>query len=331
MSTPPSSNLENVTNWRNALEILPLNLQRQVFDLDESTLSQMEELRLRLSQPIELVGQFGSRFLKRDHGLTLLPAEAATLSVADRNYIVQQVSQHSLYAVEEELRRGFVTIAGGHRVGVAGRVVLSGDGKVKSIRTISSLNVRIARAVPGVATPLRPFLASKGDGRPHSTLVLSPPQCGKTTLIRDIARQWSENLFARRSVPAKVVIVDERSEIAGCVDGIPQFSLGPRIDVLDACPKADGMFMAIRSLSPDIVVTDEIGREQDAVAVMEALYSGVSIVTTAHAFSLDDWRKRPHMEGLFASRAFSRYVLLGRSKGPGTIEAILDETGRSLR
>lgn len=330
MSTPSETTHGASPNWHHALTLLPNTLRSRLTALGDTTLDGVEEIRLRIGQPVELGGRDGSYFLRDTGGLTQQTDDTHRLSAADLSYILQKVTQFSLYAVEEELRRGYITIPGGHRVGVAGRIVLGSDGRVKSIRSISSLNIRIARAVSGVATPLRPYLSQKSDGIPYSTLILSPPQCGKTTLIRDIARQWSENLFARRKTPAKVVIVDERSEIAGCIEGIPQFSLGPRVDVLDGCPKAEGMLMAIRSLSPDVLVTDEIGRKDDAIAVLEALYSGVSVITTAHAFSLEDWRRRPHMAELFSSRAFTRYVLLSRARGPGTVEAILDETGRTI-
>lgn len=310
--------------------ILPQEVQKRLLTLDPTLLRGTEELRLRVGQPLELCGQHGSCFLHKKDGITQHAADGFITTHDVLTQTVQNVSQHSLYAVEEELRRGFITIPGGHRVGVAGRVVVDGRSQVKSIRAISSLNIRIARAFPGVANNLRPYLYRKTDGQPQNVLILSPPQCGKTTLLRDIARQWSENLLTRRDLPVKVAIVDERSEIAGAVEGIPQFVVGPRTDVLDACPKAEGMLMAIRSLSPNVIVTDEIGREDDAVAIMEATHAGVAVITSAHALSIEDWRKRPHMDALFAARAFSRYVILSRRRGPGTIEAILDEGGRAL-
>ncbi|WAH38995.1 stage III sporulation protein AA [Alicyclobacillus dauci] len=316
--------------WRRALAILPSELEERILGLDTSLLDGLEEVRLRVGQPLELCGRHGSLFLKTTTGVTAHVTEGLRLSSGHLNQVIQNVTQFSLYAVEEELRRGFITIPGGHRVGVAGRMVLDRDGHVKSIRTISSLNVRIAREIPGVGSSIRSHLYDKSDGRPLSTLILSPPQCGKTTLIRDLARQWSESLLVRRKYPAKVAIVDERSEIAGCVEGVPQFAVGPRTDVLDGCPKAEGMLMAIRSLSPDIIITDEIGRVEDADAIMEATHAGVAVIATAHASRLDEWRRRPNMDTLFTARAFSRYVLLSRKNGPGTVDAVLDETGRVL-
>lgn len=318
------------SHWQRALAILPKNLEQRLLELDSGLLEGLEELRIRTNQPLELCGRHGSLFVHRIRGTTTLAEEGFIIRQHQIQEMVQTATQFSMYAMEEELRRGYITVPGGHRLGLAGRIVLDDQGRVKSMRTISSLNVRVARAFPGVANPLRSFLHQRPDGKPLSALLLSGPGCGKTTMLRDVARQWSDNLLIRRKVPAKVVIVDERSEIAGCVDGIPQFAVGVRTDVLDGCPKAQGMLMAIRSLSPDIVITDEIGRADDVNAVMEATHSGVCVIASAHAANLDEWRQRPHMDSLFQARAFSRYVLLSRRRSPGTVEAILDEAGRPI-
>ncbi|MBX5436318.1 MAG: stage III sporulation protein AA, partial [Alicyclobacillaceae bacterium] len=232
---------------------------------------------------------------------------------------------------EEDIRRGFVTMPGGHRVGVAGRVVLSETGAIRTIRSITSVNVRIAREHVGAANRVKTHLWRRDGDRPFNTLVISPPQCGKTTLLRDVVRQWSEGSGTPSGRGVKVVVVDERSEIAGCLDGIPQFCIGPRTDVLDGCPKAEGMLMAIRSLSPDLVVTDEIGRAEDRDAILEATHAGVSVVASAHAAGLEEWRARPYMRELFAARAFQRYVVLSRRLGPCTLEQILDADGNLVR
>ncbi|WDM03085.1 stage III sporulation protein AA [Alicyclobacillus cycloheptanicus] len=290
----------------------------------------MEELRFRLGQPVEICGAALDRFLHREAGLTDDPGEAWITTEADLSRVVQGVTQSSLYAVEDELRRGFVTMPGGHRVGVAGHVVLYESGAVRSIRSITSVNIRIAKECLGAADRLRPYVARRTDGRPYSVLIVSPPQCGKTTILRDLARQWSEGVISPASRARKVCVVDERSELAGCLAGVPQFRLGPRTDILDACPKAEGLLMAIRSLSPELVVTDEIGRAQDRDAILEATHAGVAVLASAHAGTIEEWRRRPYMSELFEARAFQRYVLLSRRQGPGTVELVLDEHGHPL-
>ncbi|MDP3486426.1 MAG: ATPase, T2SS/T4P/T4SS family, partial [Bacillota bacterium] len=147
------------------------------------------------------------------------------------------------------------------------------------------------------------------------TLVISPPQAGKTTLLRDIARQLSDK-------GQRVCIVDERSEIAGCYNGCPQLDVGLRTDVMDGCPKAEGMLMALRALSPDVIITDEIGRAEDAAAIEEALNSGVRVIASAHGSTYEEVAARPNLSTLLQRGLFQRVVILSNRRGPGTIEYI---------
>ncbi|WP_067932948.1 stage III sporulation protein AA [Alicyclobacillus kakegawensis] len=316
-------------SWEAVVRVCPPDILTCLEKLAESDRNRVEELRFRLGQPLQVCGDGLNAFLAPDGQLTDLPGEGVRVESEHLARVLQVVTQSSLYAVEDELRRGFVTMAGGHRVGVAGRTVLYESGTVRSVRSINSVNVRIAKERIGCADSVWSALVDNETRRPHSTLVISPPQCGKTTLLRDLARRFSEG-DGRWMAGVKVTVVDERSEIAGCVDGMPQFSLGPRTDILDACPKAEGMLMAIRSLSPELVVTDEIGRAQDTDAILEATHAGVAVLASAHARSLEEWCERPYMRDLYAMRAFQRFVVLSRRRGPGTVEAILDENGRKL-
>jgi len=235
------------------------------------------------------------------------------------------ITNHSLYALEEELRRGYVTIEGGHRIGLSGKVVVEG-GRVRHLRDVTGFNVRIARQLPGVAGDLVPYIFH--GGRVENVLIVSPPQCGKTTLLRDLARIASTG--DKGLSPRKVGIVDERSELAGCVRGIPQHDVGPRTDVLDGCPKAEGMMMMIRSMSPDILVVDEIGRREDGEAVYEAVHAGVHVFTTAHGRTLEEVCRRPTISALARDGVFNRYVLLSRRRGPGTVEGVFDRSFRRV-
>lgn len=312
-----------------AIDLLPRDMGLAIASLGEGVLEQLEEIRLRVGQPLELCWRQRSTFLAPDGGLTTSPDRSLRVSAGELSHVLHRLTQFSRYAVEEDMRQGFVTLPGGHRVGIAGRAVVE-SGRVRAFRHVTSLNIRLSRDHPGAARALLPYVYDRGSHRPLSSLVLSPPQCGKTTLVRDVARRFSYGDFAPGEAGLKVAVIDERSEIAGSVDGIPQFDLGPRVDVLDGCPKAEGMMMAIRSLSPRVVVTDEIGRVEDAEAVLEASLAGVAVVATAHAASLEAWRRRPGMEPLFDSRAFDRYIVLSRRHGPGTIEAVLDAEGKPL-
>lgn len=266
----------------------------------------LEEIRIRVGRPLELIVKGKAQFYP------YLP------SADDAKFILNKLSQFSIYMIEEELKKGYVTIEGGHRVGLAGKVVTD-NGSVKVIRDVTSFNIRVAKEKMGIAVPLVPYLY---EGKWLNTIILGPPQTGKTTMIRDIARLMSTGIEQRGMSPIKVGVVDERSEIAGCVKGVPQHTFGPRLDVLDACPKAEGMMMMIRSMSPDVLVVDEIGRQEDCDAVLEAIHAGVGLIMSVHGYSIDDLRKRPSLKTLVDTGSFERFVILSNERGPGTIRQI---------
>jgi stage III sporulation protein AA len=247
---------------------------------------------------------------------------------------LEMLTRHSLYTFEEELRRGYITVEGGHRVGLTGRTVLE-QGRVKLLKDITGFNIRIANERKGSAAKVLPYLLDQHPGYQgiHHTLIVSPPQQGKTTLIRDLARILSSGPAGGGSILSrgyKVGIVDERSEIAACDKGIPRFELGPRTDVLDACPKAEGMMMLIRSMSPEILVVDEIGRMEDATAIHEAVHAGIRVIATAHGLNHEDVRQRPVLKELLTEGVFSRIVVLGNREGAGTLEGVYDALGKRL-
>ncbi|WP_294348521.1 stage III sporulation protein AA [uncultured Clostridium sp.] len=239
----------------------------------------------------------------------------------DIKYILQRISNYSLYAYEEEIKQGFITIKGGHRVGLAGECVMDG-GKIKTIRNISSLNIRICREIKGCSKKVMKYIY---DGnKVYNTLIISPPKCGKTTILRDIARNIS-------SFKKKLAIIDERSEIASSYLGVPQMDVGIRADVLDNCLKSEGMIMAIRSLSPEVIICDEIGTNKDIDALQIAFNSGVNIIVTLHGSSIDDFLKRNVFKELIENNIVQRVIVLGNSKGVGTVENIYDLSGGEIK
>ncbi len=257
------------------------------------------ELRLRADRPAALCGA--------PHAdLPSTPAE-------DVRAMADAMLGHAAHARQEELRQGFVTLAGGHRAGFCGRAAVK-DGKLWALQDIASIAVRIARAIPGAAEPLLPHLVA-GEA-PRSALIVSPPGLGKTTMLRDAARLLSEAGYA-------VTIVDERSELAACVRGVPTLDVGPCTDVLDGCPKAEGMRLALRAMAPRVIVTDELGRPEDAEAVAEAARCGVAVIATAHGRDFADLEARPMLAPILRGRAFERIIALsalgrvGAVYGPG--------------
>lgn len=311
--------------------ILPASLAACLSRLPGETVRQLEEVRIRESRPLEIVTVSGSRFVSRTGELSTHPANACLPTREECALFLDKLSNHSLYTLEEELRRGFITVRGGHRVGITGRAVLE-KGAVRHIRDIAGFNVRIAREVPGAAKPLLAALADPAGGSVRHTLIVSPPGRGKTTLLRDLARHLSYGRLLG-AVPwsgLKVAIVDERSELAASVGGVPSFDVGPRTDVLDACPKAEGMMMMIRAMSPDVLVVDEIGRPEDADSVREAMLSGVRVLATAHGESFADVAAKSALGELVRNKRFGRYVLLGRRTAQGLQMKVLDENGAVL-
>lgn len=314
------------------LELFPEPIKSLLEQLPSSILDRLEEIRIREGRPLEVNASGEHHFLTPGGKLTYRVEESYKPAREDTHRLLDRISNHSLYTMEEELRRGFITIPGGHRIGLAGRTVLSG-GKVEHLRDISGFNVRIAKEIRGAADEILPHLLDRKEKRMKHTLIISPPQQGKTTLIRDLARQISSGIYGNSHVKCsgmKVGIIDERSEIAGSIRGVPSFDVGPRTDVMDGCPKAEGMMMMIRSMSPEVLLVDEIGRPEDAEAITEALHAGISVIATAHGFSVDDLSQRPAMANLMVNQLFEVYVILNRTAGKLTYR-ILDRQQRSIQ
>lgn len=291
----------------------------------------IQEIRLRAEQPILLVIENQEYFLTPSGKLEQEPKGAAVISAPQIRETVEYMGNYSLYAFEEEVRRGFLTLQGGHRVGLAGQAVVeghmgSGVRQVKTLKYISFLNVRIAHQRKGCAAGLLPFLCKDGSLLP--SLLISPPRCGKTTILRDLIRMVSNGT---PSFPGRTVgVVDERSELGACYQGIPQNDLGIRTDILDCCPKADGMMMLIKTMAPEVIAVDEIGSEEDFRAIEYARNCGCSLIATVHGTSVQDIREKPVLNRLIEEKTFQRYVVLKSTPCPGTVKAIYDGMGQLL-
>ncbi len=303
------------------LEYLPRHIRSMVKKLPENLLADTEELRLRLAKPLCAVGCSFEAFIGIEGKTEASDGKAYIVSEDDLNNTLQLVCNFSMYSVEEELRNGFVTVGGGHRVGVSGRTLIE-NGKVKTLRDISCMNFRVAKQVIGASEKVMGYLIRSPDSI-YNTLIISPPQCGKTTLLRDLVRNFSEGNEKKLYRGMKVSLIDERSEIAACNSGIPRNDIGIRTDVLDGCPKAEGIIMMIRSMSPEIVATDEIGKPEDAASITDAVNAGVKVVTTIHGSSIGDFLNKQSLK-FIQKGVFERYVILSRGNGVGTLETVLD-------
>lgn len=298
--------------------ILPTHIVAILCRISLIYLQNVTEIRLRVNQPLLLV--LGNKDVMLNvHGeIVADPGRGYRCNRDDIMTTLQLISKNSLYAFEQEIKMGFLTILGGHRVGLVGQAVLE-QGEVKVLKNISSLNIRIAREIKGCADQVLPYI--RREGHILSTLIISPPCCGKTTLLRDLIRQISSGNPKNPGV--QVGVVDERSEIAACKNGIATVDLGVRTDVMDACPKGEGMLMLIRSMAPRVVATDELGRAEDVYAIREALQTGVSVLTTVHGRNIKEVLARPHVGELIQENFFERYILLNNEPKVGTVEQII--------
>lgn len=268
----------------------------------------LQEIRLRAGCPIILFYQGKEKIIP--------------MQITERNIreTLDYVSNYSLYAYENELKQGFITIEGGHRVGMAGQVMIE-NGRIKNMKQISSLNIRVSHEIIGCADKLFPYITH--NKQMYHTLLISPPRCGKTTILRDLIRQISDgNKWVKGCT---VGVVDERSELAGCYQGVPQNHMGMRTDVLDGCPKADGMLMLIRSMSPQVIAVDEIGASEDVQAIKYAMHCGCKMLATVHGESLEEIQRKPLFEEMMKEQCFERYVLLNNKRNIGDIAGIYDK------
>ena len=283
-----------VSRYEEACALLPGRLRPAALAADRARQAAAEELRLRIGRPLHLALPEGE-----------LPLPQTRILRSDLEQVLDRATEYSRYTAAETLRHGYITAAGGFRVGVCGTALPSG-GVNEGIRDISSLAIRIPRVQEGAARPLLPDLLEAG--RPLSALVLSPPGGGKTTLLRDLVRLLS--LGDGLPSPCRVALVDERGELAAVHRGRPQLEVGPQTDVLDGCPKALAVPMLLRAMAPQVIALDEVALPADVDAVCAAAGCGVALLATVHAASREDLLRRPVGRALLECGVFRRLVLI---------------------
>ncbi len=286
--------------FRQAAALMPGPLRRGLEGLDGGTQSRAEEIRLRAGRPPTVAGPWGER---------PVPGCEALVTPEDLSLVLEIATRASAHTALEQVRQGFFTVQGGHRVGICGSAVVR-EGEVRSLRQVSSLAVRVAREIPGASDGIRDKLWD--GGALQSTLILSPPGSGKTTLLRDLIRALSDG--AGRP-PLRVGAADERGELAAMWGGVPQFHIGAHTDVLDGCPKGTGLLMLLRGMNPQVLAADEITAPADIAALETAANCGVALLATAHGADLADLTRRPLYRRLLALGIFRRLVVIRREAG----------------
>ncbi len=285
------------------LNYISPSLRECLKNTDMSCFEKAEEIRITLSKPAMICYSNGFEYVYDKN-------KPFICDLRTINETLMLITDNSIYAANEKMINGYITLKGGHRAGICGCAVIK-NGVITAIKDISSINIRIKREIIGASDKVIEHIAP--DNIIQNTLIISPPQCGKTTLLRDIARALGRN--------KRVSIVDERSEIAAMHNGVPQNDVGLRTNVLDNCPKSIGIPLVIRSMSPEVIISDEIGGDEDITAVSFASVSGVKIITSAHGTDISDIFQRENFKKLV--NFFDVYIILTNKGGVGNISKII--------
>lgn len=289
------------------LQIFPKELKKRI--AESVPFQEVTEIRLRAALPISIVTAEKTYFLKKEGGLCRKKEQGRILSKEELKMIFERITQYSVFAYKEEIGEGFITVKGGHRVGLCGKYYYE-EGKKRQIKDISSLNIRVAREIKNCAISIIPWLFEQGEF--CHTLLISPPGKGKTTYLRDIIRFLSDGTekFAGKNIS----VIDERSEIGNRTREGEGFYLGSRTDLMDHCPKAEGMLLMLRTMTPEILAADEIGGEEDIRAIAYVRNCGCRLLMTVHGNSLTDIMERPFLGDYLKRYPFERYVFLSKEK-----------------
>lgn len=276
-----------------------------VSKIPEFLFEDIQEIRLRVNKPISVICSFRPSYLTPNGSFICNTSNSVTVSEQELNQCFEAVCQYSVHSFKREICEGFVVLKGGHRVGLCGTIVIQ-NGIIENIKNISSLNFRISHQVKGCAEKL--YNEAFSDGL-KNILIAGAPMSGKTTMLRDLTRILGSSY--------KISVIDERGEIAAVWNGVPQNNVGINTDVFDGYPKVEGISAAIRVMSPQIIICDEIGGKKDMEAVKQASYSGVYVVATIHATDITELTKRTGMD------VFDKIVFLSEK---GNISCIMNRT-----
>lgn len=268
------------------------------------------EIRIRVGRPVLIYMNHKEISIDEKGNIIYVPENGKSFSYQELQNLIDFWCQDSRYAFQNEIKRGFLTIEGGHRIGICGEVISDEDKKVQVIKYISAVNIRVAHEIKGAADHILKYIYSEEQVK--NTLIVSPPGAGKTTLLRDIIRQLSNG--NKKSHGINIGLVDERGEIAACFQGIPQLDVGIRTDILDNCEKLTGMRMLLRSMAPAIIAVDELGSEEEIRLIQQMVGNGCGVIATIHGNSIEELRQKKFLKELWEQEIFKNIVYLSRNK-----------------
>lgn len=310
-----NENRDAIRRFDKAAGGLGQRLFERIIRIGDEVKASAQEIRLRVNKPLAIYTASQMFFLTCD-GRAVTELVSGKMIIATQRDIsdcFQNLCSYSVYSRQNEIRKGFITMQGGHRAGLCGTAVYR-SGEIYNVRDISGVNIRIAREIFGCADKLLDYIKKLNGG----LLICGPPSCGKTTLLRDLARQLS-TVYAK-----KTAVIDERGEIAAVFAGVAQNDLG-YCDVLDGYSKSDGVMQAVRCLSPDYVICDEIGTSDETFLLEQSLNAGVRVIATIHAANASELLKKPQGIALLRTGAFDKIVFLKNRENPGEIKEVFDK------
>ncbi len=298
-------------------QILPARFARS---LDFLQVDKLNEIRLRVNCPSIIY--YGGRYFLGENGVSNTSNDSLRATAQELNDIIFRACECSIYAHNEELKQGFVTLTNGVRIGICGEIVVD-NGCIKTIKNFSSLNIRLPREVKNCSLNAVPYLHDENGI--FNSLVIAPPAGGKTTFIRDLSAQFSDKFIAKN-----LLIVDERNEIGAVVNGKPTLYIGAYSDIYSGCSKEFGIVNGMRTMAPDVIVLDELANKNDIDALLNVVGCGVKVIATTHSRDLNELHTKPFFREILKMSVFERFVVLSCRKGAGTIENIWDKNNTCL-